>query len=114
MSGVFLWFNFICYRINKFNNEHLSISKRLKIIGTTIFAFNILNVLGILFILVAAIHDYSITISNTDGRIAPLLIPLFALLLVCLSAIINLVFYIRTLRKNKALVNDLINEIGVI
>lgn len=112
-SGISLWFNFICSRVNKINKERTAISGHFKNTGKMVFILNILNLLAIFFLLIAAIVDLYSTSGIQRITLFAILV-LLTILIVGLSALVNLIFYTKALRKNKTLVNESINEIGTI
>lgn len=114
-AGISLWFNFICNRVNKINKERAAITDRLKITGKVLFTLSILNMLAIFFLIIAAIVDlYSKTDFDGERLTSFVIFVLLIILIVALSALVNLIFFTKALRKNKALVNESINEIGTI
>jgi hypothetical protein len=114
-AGISLWFNFSCSKVNKMNKERAPVSDSLRITGRVLFTLNILNVLAILFLIIAAIVDlYSKPVFDGE-RISPFMIfVLLVIFVVALSAVVNLIFYTKAFRKNKVLVYESINEIGTI
>ncbi len=109
-----IWFNFICFRIDKMNKEQISISKRLKLSGEILFVLIAIIVL-IIFSAASIAIIQALTLDSTQKSPSMLSMIIVAslLLLLGITTISNLVFFSRSLKRNKILVNDLINDIGV-
>ena len=113
MSTIFLWFDIICFKVNKVNKELSFISKRLKNTGNVIFVFTLLTVLAVIFFTVLAFIEFPDSdTSSSKFRVIIFAITLFIFLLTAVTGVMNLIFFRKALRKNKAVVNQFINDIG--
>jgi hypothetical protein len=109
-----IWFNFICFRIDKMNKEQISISKRLKLSGEILFVLIALFALIIFSAaLIAIIQVHTLDHTQKSPSMLSMIIVASLLILVGITTISNLVFFVKSLKRNKILVTDFINDIGV-
>ena len=113
LSTIYLWFNLICYKLNKANKEGIFISKRLKITGKVLFVFTLLSNLTVTFFMISAFIEMPDSeTSSSKFRMIIFAFTLCLFLLIIISGVMNLIFFSKALRKNKTVVNQFINEIG--
>jgi|GEM_PF-6147975 len=111
--SICLCFDFICFQIYKHNRQQIPVAKKLKTFGRIIFGFNLLAALGIFLCTAAAISSFSDFTSKSMQRQLPFyIIFLLVFLLSGITAVINLFFFGKSLKKNKTIVNTFINDIG--
>jgi uncharacterized membrane protein len=112
--GIFLFFDFVCYRILKLNKEKLPLPGWIKNYRKLIFILSILAMLSVLFMTIAAIYAFLEDINSFPERQQPFYIA-FLLLLVLSSVtyIFNAVGYFKSIKENKNILSEYINEIGV-
>jgi hypothetical protein len=111
---ILLWFNSICFKVNRSNNDNNLISPALKKTGNVLFVFNLIAAILILVCLLVAVAAL-IALENPESvRIVwPLYISFIVLYFISgVTAIINGIFFKKALKSNKLLVNDFINDIG--
>jgi hypothetical protein len=110
---AFLLFDFICGKILFNNNEQKLISKNLILSGKILFVINLVCALGVFLCIAAAISSFSDTASKTMQRQKPFYIFFLLLFLfTAITAIFNLIFFSKSLKKNKVVLNELISNIG--
>ena len=113
VTVIFLIFDFICARFNKFNKEQISLTKKQMITGKILLGFNIIACLVVFFILIAGV---SVTFSPDSGSIINNIGTMYAMLvfffLIGTTAIANLFFFFFLQKENKAISKDVINDIG--
>jgi amino acid transporter len=109
---VFILFDLTCYRINRYNKEKTQIPRSIKQAGTVLFILNLLVTLYVFFCTVASLYSLQYTNGNIaeKNRVFIFLICVFSILTI--AAVINSVHYIKTSRRNKSILNDLIDDIG--
>ena len=111
--GIFLFFDLICYRILKLNKEKLPLTGWIKNYGILIFIFSILALLVILFMTIAAAYAFFEDMGQFPERQRPFyIIFLLLFLLSVMTYIINAVGYFRSVKENKSILSDYINDIG--
>lgn len=111
--GIFLLFDFICFRILNLNKEKLPLSGWIKKYGKVIFILSVLALLTVLFITIAAAYAFFADINTFPERQKPFYITF--LLLLALSAITylyNAVVYFKLLKENKDILSSYIDDIG--
>ena len=110
---IFLLFSFNCYKINKYNKEKILIPKQLRNTGKVLFVFILLSSLYIFFWSIAAFAAFKNFVSLSNLRQWPFyLVFLLLLTLSAVTGIFSLILFSRSLRNNKSLVNEFINNIG--
>jgi hypothetical protein len=111
---VLLWFNNICFKVNRSNKDNILISPALKRRGDVLFVFNLIAAIFILICILAALFALLTTGNLESGRIMwPLYIGfIFLFFLTGATAIINGIFFKKAIKINTLLVNDFINDIG--
>jgi RsiW-degrading membrane proteinase PrsW (M82 family) len=109
--AILLWFNFICTRLHKQNNEQRLFSKRQKNTGKVFFILVILCVIGILVSTVTTYFSFlNMPSTKWQKNFFGIFLSLFVL---CAgTAIVNLVFFSKLIRRNTAVVNEFLNDIG--
>ena len=114
ISAIFLiCFNIICVRADKLNKEQVQIPGRLKLTGKVFFIFALLIAVAIILVIGATIDSFQpLDESRNKMRVISLIITIFLFLVLCFTTIANLIFFSRSLRKNKLRINELINNIG--
>ncbi|MEI8059718.1 MAG: hypothetical protein WCG67_06125 [Ferruginibacter sp.] len=114
LYSIFLWFNFICIKVNRSNKENTLISFALKRTGDVLFVFNLIAAVIITICVVAATATF-LTVGNPNAQTTMWLFYLGFIVVFFLSgvtAIINALFFKKEMKINKLLVNDFINDIG--
>jgi len=113
-SIILMCFNMICFRVDKINKEQAPLSRRLKLTGKVFFILTLLIAVAIILVAVATVNSSQPSNeSENKVRTISLIITILLFLVLCFTAIANLVFFSRSLRKNKSLVNEFINKIGI-
>jgi len=114
-SIILICFNMVCFRVDKINKEQAPLSGRLKLTGKVFFVLILLIEVAIILATVSTVNSFlSLDDSGNKGQTISLLIPIFLYLVLCFTSIVSLVFFSKSLRKNKSLVSELINKIGTI
>jgi hypothetical protein len=111
---VFLWFNSVCFKVNRFNKDNILVSPALKRTGNVLFVFNLIAAVIIIICIVAMVAA-ALTVGNSDFRKSMLPIYVSFIMVFILSGatgIINGVFFKKSIKINNLLVNDFINDIG--
>jgi magnesium-transporting ATPase (P-type) len=111
---IFIWFNIICFKVNRSNKENNLVSHAVQKTGSILFVFNILAIVVSLICLVASLFSLS-SIRSLNANPASwgfYIVFMFLFFLLAVTAIINTVFFKRAIKKNKLLVADFINDIG--
>ena len=110
---IVLLFSFNCYKINKCNKEKILIPKQLRNTGKVLFVFILLSSLYIFFCSIAAFAAFKNFASLSNLRQWPFYLAFLLLLtLSAVTGIFSLILFSRSLRNNKSLVNEFINNIG--
>jgi hypothetical protein len=108
---ILLWFNFICIKLHKYNKGQTLILNRVKNTGKILFGFVVICILGILICTVTTYFSFLSTLPNKlQKTFFSIFLGLF--MLCAFTAIANLVFFSKTIRNNKVIVNEFLNEIG--
>ncbi len=111
--GIFLLFDLVCYRILKLNKEKLPLTGWIENYRKIIFVFSILALLCVLFITIAAAYAFLEDISSFPERQRPFYILFLLLLLVsAVTYVLNTVGYFKSVKENKNIMSEYINEIG--
>jgi hypothetical protein len=112
--AILLWFNFICSKLYKYNKEKINIPGRMKNTGKVFFILVLLIIIGIFVCAIAAYFSFleNDTLSNVWQRTS-FAIFLCVFVLSALTAISNLIFFTESIRSNKVIVNEFINDIGM-
>lgn len=111
---LLLCFNLICFRMDRMNKDQTAVSKRLKLLGKVLFIlvvlFTSIMLLGIFAVIIQP--DKSVNTENSPSELSMgIVITLFALFNI--TAIANLIFFSKSLRRNKIIVSEFINNIGL-
>ncbi len=108
----FLLVNFICFKINKCNIEQRFIPLRLKNSGKSLFVFTIISIVVVLFSGIAGLLSrlYSEKVI-AEKQTLPFFLIITLILLSGILAIINLVYFRKVSRKNKVIINQVIDDI---
>lgn len=111
--GIFLFFDFVCYRILKLNKEKLPLTGWIKKYSKLIFVLSILAWLSVLFMTIAATYAFLADINSFSEKQRPFYIA-FLVLLALSSAtyIFNAVGYFKSVKENKKILIEYINDIG--
>ena len=111
--GIFLLFDLVCYRILKLNKERSPLTGWIESYRKIIFVLSILALLSVLFITIAAAYAFLEGISSFPKRQKPFYIA-FLLLLVLSSVtyIFNAVGYFKSVKENRHILSEYINDIG--
>jgi hypothetical protein len=111
--GIFLLFDLVCFRILILNKEKLPVTGWIKNYRKIIFALSILALLCILFMIIAAAVAFFIDMRQFPERQWPFYIAfLLLLLLSSVTYIFNAIGYFKSIKENKQLLNEYINDIG--
>jgi len=111
--GVFLFFDHICYRTLSLNKEKSTLSGGMKNYGIVIFSLGIVALLIVLFISIAVAYVIFAEAVSFPKRQWPFyFLFLLSLILTAVSFILNAVGYFRSLKENKNILHDYINDIG--
>ena len=116
VPAIFLiCFDLICFKVDKMNRESVQVSAGLKITGKVFFVFTVLVAIAIILVTGSTINSYKpFPDSRNNMRIISLVITIVLFNVLCFTSIVNLVFFSKSIRKNKTLVNEVIHKIGVI
>jgi hypothetical protein len=106
---IFLLFGFIYNKIAKCNAAQPTVLKPVKIWGWILFPFAAIGALGMIAAAFVAIGA-GLKMKGPEQGFYYLV--LFLFFLSGLTTILNLISFIKTLKNNKAVVNDFINNIG--
>lgn len=108
----FLFFNFVCFKIDKCNIEQRSIPLKLKTFGKFLLVFTIISIVVVLFSGVAGLLSrvYSEQVIAEKQTVSFFVI-IALILLSGIFAIINLIYFRKASRKNNAIINQLIDDI---
>ena len=111
--GIFLLFDLVCYRILKLNKERSPLTGWIENYRKIIFVFSILALLIVLFITIAAAYAFFEDISTFPERQRPFYILFLLLLLMsAVTYITNTVGYFKSVKENKKIMIEYINDIG--
>ena len=111
---VLLWFNSICFKVNRSNKDNNLVSPALKRTGNVLFVFNLIAAIFILICILAALLALLTTGNPESGKTMwPFYLGfIFLFFLTGATAIINGIFFKKAVKINNLLVNDFINDIG--
>jgi hypothetical protein len=110
---TFVWFTFICSKTHRCNTHHSLISKKLKTAGVILTVFTLLFSLLIIIFSIAAVAEFSAFFRPSVKSQWPFLFAFLLLFFMSgLTAIINIIFFSKSLKKNKTIVSEFINTIG--
>ncbi len=110
---VFIWLAFICSKIYRCNTLHVLISKKLKTIGRSVSVFTLLFSLLIIFFTIVTVAEFSSFFKPSAKSQWPFLFAFLLLFFISgLTAIINIIFFSKLLKKNKVVLSEFINTIG--
>lgn len=113
ISLIFLLFSFVCNKIYNCNLQQKIINKKLIIGGRFLFVFNIICAIAIFLCAFAAFISFSEFTTKSMQRQLPFFTVFIILMLLCgLTALVNLFFYINSVKKNKLVISEIINTIG--
>ena len=111
--GIFLFFDFVCYRILKLNKEKLPLTGWIKNYGKLIFVLSILALLSVLFMTIAAAYAFLADTNSFSERQQPYYITFLLLLaLSSVTYIFNAVGYFKSVKENQHILSEYINDIG--
>ena len=111
--GIFLFFDFVCYRILKLNKEKLPLPDWIKNYRRLIFILSILALLTVLFMTVAATYAFFEDANSFPERQKPFYIAfLLLLILSSVTYIFNAVGYFKSVKENQHILREYINDIG--
>jgi predicted membrane protein len=111
--GIFLIFNFVCHRILVFNKQQLPLPDWIKNYRKIIFVLSILALLCVLFMTIAAAYAFFVDTNSFSERQRPFYIAfLLLLVLSAVTYIYNVVGYFKSVKENKQILSEYINEIG--
>ena len=110
---VFIVLSIICIRVNKQNRDRIVISSKLKITGIIISVIaGLLSVLAIFYCVEAYVNLSSGSLFTRSDKWAFIQLVLLITMFLGISSIVNIIFFGRSLRKNKMLFIEEINTIG--
>lgn len=111
---ILLWFNSICFKVNRSNKDNNLVSPALKRTGNVLFVFNLIAAIFILICILAALLALLTTGNPESGKIMwPFYAGfIFLFFLTGASAIINGIYFKKAVKSNNLLVNNFINDIG--
>ena len=112
--GIFLFFDFVCYRIILLNKQKFPLPGWIKKYRKIIFALSILALLSVLFMTIAAAYAFFADIDTFPERQRPFYIAfLLLLVLSAVTYIFNAAAYFKLIKENKNILIESIDEIGV-
>ena len=113
MYFLFLWFDLICYKVNKYNAEKNTLSSSLKTAGKVSFVMTIITVIFLIICILGASLAFANASTTSNLKQLPYLILCMILFLLSgATAVINMVHYKKAVKQNNNLVNAFINDIG--
>jgi membrane protease YdiL (CAAX protease family) len=111
--ALLLWFNFICNKLDKYNKERIILSRPIKNTGKVFFILVLFIAIGIFVSAVAAWFSFSENYSQANKwQRTSFAIFIVFFILTAITAISNLIFFTKSIKKNKLVVNEFINDIG--
>lgn len=111
---IFLLFDFICFKIQQYNNQQKIVNKQLVQSGKFLLILNSISSVFVFICIAAAISSFSAFTTKSMQWQLPFYIFFLSLLLICgLTALVNIFFFRNSIKKNKQIVTAVINEIGL-
>ena len=111
-NSFFLLSNFLCIKINKCNKEQVLISRNLKNTGKVLVVLTIISIVIVLLCGIAALLSRLYSDKIIPEKHALYFFLLISLLLLSgILAIINLIYFRKVSRRNKIVINKLIDDI---